>query len=118
MLLDRAVEEFEYGKFQESARTLDELEGLDPRQRWAEMAQPADAALTELPKVTLSGRDTNAWYHGRSVSLPESDAPLAGGIARVYCEPSGFAGVGEVGADGRLAPSFVLVPGDGERAGD
>jgi tRNA pseudouridine55 synthase len=97
------------------ARTLEQLAGADLRENWRSIALAPDAALTALPEVKLDRSATNAWYHGRPVALPADQFYCTGALLRVYSVHGEFAGVGELGAEQRVSPSFVLLPSQGER---
>lgn len=66
---------------------------------------PADRALTALPAVSVSGADTGAFANGMAVAGPAQKDP---GLVRVYAANDDFVGVGELSADGRLAPRRVF----------
>ena len=68
-----------------------------------------------MPAVTLDGAATNAWYHGRPITRPEGEAHSAVGDVRIYADRGAFAGVGQSDGAGRLTPSFVLLPAEGDR---
>ena len=97
------------------ARTLEQLGALDPRANWRTVALAPDAALPELTVLTLDRASTNAWYHGRPVTLTDEQTAPSGALVRVYSARGQFAGVGAVGADRRATPTFVIVPAHGER---
>jgi tRNA pseudouridine55 synthase len=99
----------------EQARSLEQLSEADLRANWRALALAPDAALTELPAVTLDRPGTNAWYHGRPVTFPAEQTASTDALVRVYSVHGAFAGVGEVGAERRVTPSFVLLPTQGER---
>ncbi|MCB1688269.1 MAG: tRNA pseudouridine(55) synthase TruB [Halioglobus sp.] len=69
---------------------------------------PADAALGELPLVSLS--ESGGFYirQGQPVMVP--NAPR-GGIVRVALHSGEFLGVGEMLDDGRVAPRRLIVTG-------
>lgn len=97
----------------ENLLTLPELESL------AETGLPAldaqllgtDSVLQDAPGIHLV--DTVAYYlcQGQPVLVP--GAPTRG-ILRVYAEDGRFLGVGEVLADGRVAPKRLVSPGNGD----
>lgn len=90
--------------------TLDELEalaaegGLDALDG---VLLPVDTALTGLPAVSL-GEDT-AFYLQRGQPVISPNAPAAGQV-RLY-RGEQFLGVGEVLADGRVAPKRLVATG-------
>jgi len=86
------------------AVTLDALHALATSAQRAAMLLPGDAALDHLPAVTLS--PTTAYYlrQGQTVSAPHG---LPAGWVRLY-EGREFLGLGEVTADGRVAPKRLL----------
>lgn len=69
---------------------------------------PADAALGDLPLVSLS--ESGGFYirQGQPVMVP--NAPR-GGIVRVALDSGEFLGVGEILDDGRVAPRRLIVTG-------
>jgi len=68
-----------------------------------------DAALADLPAVTLAGADSERFSGGQA--LPGAAAE-ATGLVRVYAESRRFLGVGEASADGQLAPRRVFRMGE------
>lgn len=91
---------------------FDEAEGLVTLEELATLAEsgpaaldavvkPMDRAMADRPPVRL-GRES-AWYlqQGQPVTVP--GAPVSGWV-RLYGENSRFIGMGEVLADGRIAP--------------
>jgi tRNA pseudouridine55 synthase len=73
-----------------------------------ELLLPADAALGDLPLVSLS--ESGGFYirQGQPVMVP--NAPR-GGIVRVALDSGEFLGVGEILDDGRVAPRRLIVTG-------
>ena len=67
-----------------------------------------DSVLQDLPSVRLV--DSVAYYlcQGQPVMVPK--APTRG-MLRIYSEDKRFLGVGEVLADGRVAPKRLVAPG-------
>lgn len=94
---------------------LEELEELDPREHWHEIAIHPDLALHNTPAVVLADDQLAAWYHGQSFAV--HDALIQNdGIARVYGANGAFAGVGVVAGEGVLKPQFVFnVLDEGEQ---
>jgi tRNA pseudouridine55 synthase len=112
----RALQRTQTGPFTlEQAHALERLADADPRANWRSIALAPDAALTELPSVALDRPGTNAWYHGRPVMLPAEQTASTDALVRVYSVHGAFAGVGTVGAERRVTPSFVMLPTQGER---
>lgn len=66
---------------------------------------PADVALSRMPALTISEDDALRFCGGQAVS-----ADIAGqtGLARVYSASKRFLGVGEIAAEGMLAPRRVF----------
>ena len=83
--------------------TLDQLELLaaDGPEGLDTLIRPIDSAIPGWPAVTL-GQDAS-WYlqQGQPVSVPRAPAE---GWVRLYATESRFLGIGEVIADGRIAP--------------
>jgi tRNA pseudouridine55 synthase len=69
---------------------------------------PADAALGELPLVSLSESGGYYMRQGQPVMVP--NAP-SGGIVRVALHSGEFLGIGEMLDDGRVAPRRLIVTG-------
>ncbi|CAA0092785.1 tRNA pseudouridine synthase B [Halioglobus japonicus] len=95
----------------EDSVTLNVLETLRDNGDFAvidELLMPADAALGELPLVSLS--ESGGFYirQGQPVMVP--NAPR-GGIVRVALHSGEFLGVGEMLDDGRVAPRRLIVTG-------
>ena len=80
----------------DDAVTLDALEALDASARRAQLA-PVDALLAALPTHRLSAGEAGALLNGAVLSQPA----LAPGEYRAY-GPTGFLGLVEVDAEGRL----------------
>jgi tRNA pseudouridine55 synthase len=89
------------------AWSLDELEQLNLRDAWPEVALHPDAALQSLPAVVLSEAQIASWYHGRSVR-PERGDVTAPRI-RVYAADGRWVGVGSLDA-GALRSTLVIPP--------
>jgi len=70
---------------------------------------PADTALTAYPEVTLNREQ--AFYVRRGNPVQVVRAPAAG-YCRIYDDQARFVGVGEVLADGRIAPKRLFVATD------
>jgi tRNA pseudouridine55 synthase len=70
---------------------------------------PPDAALEGFPALELAVADAAKFAAGQEISLP---GPQAESLVRVYDEARVFKGVGELSADGRLAPKRVFHVGE------
>lgn len=66
---------------------------------------PADEGLSDLPDVMLSA--DAAYYLCRGQPVRASSAPRSGWV-RLYAKEAGFLGVGQVLADGRVAPKRLF----------
>ncbi len=66
---------------------------------------PADEGLPDLPDVMLSA--DAAYYLCRGQPVRVSSAPTSGWV-RLYAKEAGFLGVGQVLADGRVAPKRLF----------
>jgi tRNA pseudouridine55 synthase len=82
---------------------LDVLEAAAEADGLRERLLPADAGVPDLPAVRLSEDATTRLRQGQPVPLPASEG-LPAGPCRVYDAAGRFVGLGEAGADGRLAP--------------
>lgn len=80
------------------------LEALDSR------LLPADQALVGWPAIHLAERQATALLHGQPVPDINDAKP---GLVRVYDGTGGFLGIGEVLADGRVAPKRLFAEPDG-----
>jgi tRNA pseudouridine55 synthase len=101
----------------EQSHTLEQLADadMDLRGNWRSIALAPDAALTTMPALTLDRAATNAWYHGRPVTVPVEQSAREAAHVRVYSVHGTFAGVGDLGDKQRVTPSFVMLPSQGER---
>jgi len=89
--------------------TFQALEALKSDDKQAEMdalLQPADVALGGLPLVRLSESGGFYMRQGQPVLVP--NAPC-NGMVRVALESGEFLGIGEILADGRVAPRRLVV---------
>jgi tRNA pseudouridine55 synthase len=77
-------------------------QGLEPLR--AELL-PADVALGRLPEVTISEEEALRFCGGQAVA---AEAGGQTGLARVYAAGERFLGVGELAAEGMLAPRRVF----------
>lgn len=82
---------------------LETLESLAPA-ALAERLLPADAALADWPRIDLGAAQVERFSTGQSVSAARG----ASGRHRVYDEAGRLLGIGELGADGRLAPRRLM----------
>lgn len=90
--------------------TLDELEALAAEGGFEALdgvLLPVDTALTDLPAVSLG--DDTAFYLQRGQPVISPNAPTSGQV-RLY-QGEQFLGVGEVLADGRVAPKRLVATG-------
>jgi len=87
----------------ENAATLAELEAIDGPARRS-LLLPADALLTNLPRVELDARDADRFAHGQR--LPLRIAPSA--RVRVYARDARLLGVASVDEYGVLAPRRLV----------
>jgi len=87
----------------ENAATLAKLEAIDVLARRS-MLLPADALLTNLPRVELDARDADRFAHGQR--LPLRIAPSA--RVRVYARDARLLGVASVDEYGVLAPRRLV----------
>jgi tRNA pseudouridine55 synthase len=71
---------------------------------------PADAAIDSLPYQMLGAEAAWQISHGQPVWLPQL---VIGTVSRLYDQAGQFLGVGEVNADGKLAPKRLLAAQDG-----
>jgi tRNA pseudouridine55 synthase len=88
----------------DSAHTLESLEALTAVERDACLL-PVDALLQGLPEVRLEPAQQAKFLQGQAT--PWSGPPQA--RVRVYGSDSVLLGMGEVGADGMLAPKRVIA---------
>ncbi len=91
----------------EEALTLDEVKRLgdEDRERLQVVLRPLDSALLSKPDIRLS--EDAAFYlrNGQAVMVPH--APVEG-LVRLYGRGDEFLGVGQVLADGRIAPRRLV----------
>ena len=67
---------------------------------------PVDSAIVDWPEVRLSADAAYYLKQGQAVLVP--NAPTSGRV-RLYSAASGFIGVGEILADGRVAPKRLIL---------
>jgi tRNA pseudouridine55 synthase len=87
----------------EHAVSLESLTTMSSEQRSQHML-PVDALLSALPSLTLDAEETRRMVCGQVVSLSRP----ATGLLRVYGPASGFLGVAEASAEGRLVARRLL----------
>lgn len=68
---------------------------------------PVDCGLAGWPEVRLSATDAGAFTTGQSVPAASGGS----GLVKVYGAEDRFLGIGEIGADGRMAPRRVFQLG-------
>lgn len=101
-----ALRRLETGGFTlEQALTMAQLEAMTPDQRDAVLQSP-DVLVRELPMVLLDRE--SAFYLGRGQAVWKS-GPIPAGYLRLYEEPDRFLGLGELDAEGRVAPRRLVV---------
>ena len=66
---------------------------------------PPDTALSALPAVTVAAAEGGRFSEGQTIAT-DSGVPI--GLIRVYAKGAKFLGVGELSADGRVAPRRVF----------
>ena len=66
---------------------------------------PPDTALSALPAVTVAPAEGGRFSEGQTIAT-DSGVPI--GLIRVYAKGAKFLGVGELSADGRVAPRRVF----------
>ena len=89
-----------------NAWLLSDLDEMDARKRWSDVALAPDAAVAGLPAQVLSAEEATAWYYGRSIRV--TDRPVDGTIQRVYAKDGSFVGLGEFGEGQVLRPVLVF----------
>ncbi len=94
------------GEFRvEGAIGLDELRELPGPDERAALLIPGDRAAERLPRVDLSANAAFYLCQGQVVSAPHGQQP---GPVRLYEAGGRFLGIGEVLADGRVAPDRLI----------
>jgi tRNA pseudouridine55 synthase len=89
----------------DEALTLDRLEALSLAER-RQTLRPVDFLALDLPALEVAQADR--LLHGQPVSVGQ---PARCGPVRLYDMGGRFLGVGELGADGRVAPRRLLAAG-------
>ncbi len=87
--------------------TLAELEALAPEERLRRLL-PADAALADVPRLDVDAGQSAELRLGRSTPVAAAGLPRV----RIYGPGEAFLGLGEVLADGMLAPRRLIAAGD------
>lgn len=87
------------------AMTLEQLESMTLEQRDSVLL-PADELIGNLPAVVLDSE--SAYYLGRGQSVWKS-GQIPEGFLRLYEAPDRFLGLGELDADGKVAPRRLVV---------
>ena len=95
----------------EPMSTLADLEALDHAGRIGRLL-PTDAALNDVPRLDLSLPQTQELLRGRSMPVAAREPSRV----RLYGPDSRFLGMGEVQADGILAPRRLIAVPDSNRA--
>lgn len=80
--------------------TLERLEALPPHDRLA-LLLPADALLSDLPRLDLDASEAHRVQQGQPVDRGERPAP---GLVRIYGPGGEFLGMAEVLEAGRIVP--------------
>ncbi len=83
---------------------LETLSAQDPPGLFAQLL-PADSAIAHWPVVRLSAALADIVRQGQAIFVPH--APTAGWM-RLYADPVGLIGLGEILDDGRVAPRRLL----------
>jgi tRNA pseudouridine55 synthase len=89
----------------DEALTLERLEALSLAER-RQTLRPVDFLALDLPALEVAQADR--LLHGQPVSVGQ---PARCGPVRLYDMGGRFLGVGELGADGRVAPRRLLAAG-------
>lgn len=89
----------------EDALTIEQLDLMSAEQR-DNVLLPADSSIIDLPMVELD--DDSAYYLLRGQSVWKSGVNIAG-LFRIYKVNGQFLGLGELDADGKVAPKRLLV---------
>ncbi len=89
----------------DNAISLEQLRSTDSVAELDRLLIPADEGLSNLPDVMLS--TDAAYYLCRGQPVRAASAPSSGWV-RLYAKEAGFLGVGQVLADGRVAPKRLF----------
>ena len=102
------------GPFPEGTmRSLDELRSMSELGTLGRVVLNTDAALEELPAVHLDSAEARRVAHGQIVDTAQDQQ----GRVRLYRRGGEFLGVGEIRADGSLAPIRLISTERGAGAG-
>lgn len=88
-----------------NAESLEQLRRARSVEELDRLLIPADEGLSDLPDVMLSADAAYYLCRGQPVRTPS--APTSGWV-RLYAKEAGFLGVGQVLADGRVAPKRLF----------
>ena len=86
--------------------TIEQLDAIDTPENRQKLLVPLDHALDELPKVEIPDDIAEYFCQGQSVRIVR--VPVTG-LARLYTDSSRFLGLGEVTAEGKVAPKRIFV---------
>ncbi|HEY8353935.1 MAG TPA: tRNA pseudouridine(55) synthase TruB [Methylophilaceae bacterium] len=89
----------------ENAYTLEQLERMTTEERDA-LLLGVDAAVADLPEVTLD--DDSAYYLSHGQAVWKAGVRIEG-LFRIYDQSRRFLGLGELDRDGRVAPKRLLA---------
>jgi tRNA pseudouridine55 synthase len=89
----------------QNAYTLEQLEAMRLDER-DEVLLPVESSVQDLPSVELD--DDSAYYLLQGQSVWKSGVKI-NGLFRIYQESGRFLGLGELDADGKVAPKRLLV---------
>jgi tRNA pseudouridine55 synthase len=92
----------------QNAYTLEQLEAMSLDER-DEALLPAESSVQDLPSVELD--DDSAYYLLQGQSVWKSGVKI-NGLFRIYQESGRFLGLGELDADGKVAPKRLLAMRD------
>ena len=92
----------------QNAYTLEQLEAMSLDER-DEALLPAESSVQDLPSVELD--DDSAYYLLQGQSVWKSGVKI-NGLFRIYQESGRFLGLGELDADGKVAPKRLLTMRD------
>lgn len=104
----KSLRRTEVGEFTlQEAVTLEQLEAAIERDDQGVLDQllPVDAGLA-LPKVEIASTLKSSIQQGQEVAL---DSVYDQGLSSIYTDETEFLGIGEVKANGRLAPKRLIV---------
>ena len=90
----------------EHAVPLERLQALETPAQRAQLLQPVDSVLHELPAVNLTSLAAHYLKQGQPVSMQHGLPP---GWVRLYEADKRFIGMGQVEDDGRVAPRRLLA---------